>query len=69
MKWVRLRDKVLKCVGHFWVYMSKFVVQGADSVLDAFGEICLNQVFSVVVVRSIICCYSCDFDEKIIRNF
>ena len=37
--------------------------------LDAFGEICLNLVFLIVVVKSIIWCLSCDFDESIIWCF
>ena len=32
--------------------------------LNTFGEICLNLVFSIVVVKSIIWCLYCDFDES-----
>ena len=60
---------MLKCVSCSWVYMSKFGVQGINNVLDAFGEICLNPVFSVVAVKSVIWCFSCDFDESIIWCF
>ena len=33
---------------------------------DAFGEICLNPVFSVVAIKSVIWCLKCDSDESII---
>ena len=36
---------------------------------DAFGEICLNLVFSVVIDKSIIWCLGCDFGESIIWCF
>ena len=40
MKWLRLPAKMLKCVSHSYLYMSKFDIQGMNNVLDAFGEIC-----------------------------
>ena len=53
MKWLNLPVKVLKCVSHSWVYMSKFWYLKRYQRVRGFGEICLNLVFSVVVIKSV----------------
>ena len=37
--------------------------------MKRFWEICLNPVFSILVMKSVVCCINCDSDEFIIGVF